>query len=526
MTKRPTVLVAESLAAEGIAILLDGGADVREAIGASRDELSKAMSDADALLVRSRTPVDAVLLESAPALRVIGRAGVGVDGIDVEAATRGGIVVLNTPDASTTAAAEHAFALLLALCRQVVVANARVRDGDWSSKGLVGLELAGKTLGIIGLGRIGSAVATRAKAFDMRVLAHDAFVSEARAAAHGVELVTLDEVLAQSDIITLHAPASSQTRKMLATEQFARMKRGALLINCARGSLIDEAALLEALEAGRLAGAAVDVVEIEPPPRGHLAWRLLRHPRVLATPHIGASTRESQARIAADLCRDVLAVLRGQPPSAAVNAPVTAVPEFRPFVQLAYALGRAYPQIAEEPKLPQFVLTLEGELGDDARPFVAGFLIGLLQQVTDRRVSPVNAEAIAREMGIAVEPMRADCNRGFARAISVRGGHACVTGTVIHGAQQRLIDVDGYETDVAPQGSIILTRHRDVPGIVGKVGTILGDARINIASMQVAMRPNDGEALMLLAVDRQPDPEVMTELARIDEVRIARSIQL
>lgn len=524
--RRPTVLVAEPLAAEGVDVLRQGGVEIREAFDQPRTALKALLRDADALIVRSKTFVDADMLDDAPSLRVVGRAGVGVDAIDVDAATRHGIVVLNTPDASTLATAEHTLAVMLALCRNIGPGRERVLAGVWSAKGLVGVELAGKTLGVIGLGRIGAAVAARARAFGMTVLAHDAFVSEARASSAGARLVALEELLASADIVTLHAPLTPQTQGMLGASEFAAMKRGARVINCARGGLVDEDALLAALESEHVAGAAVDVIRDEPPPPEHAVWRLLRHPRVLATPHLAGSTREAQARIAADLCRDVLAVLGGRAPSAAVNAPVAALPELRPFVELAGILGAAYAQLSHERTLPRFSLTLEGDLAPhDPRPFTASFLVGLLRNVTDRRVSSANAEAIAAEMGIAVEVLSAPCERGFAKALALRGGTTMLAGTVAHGEQLRLVEIDGFEIDFAPQNHVVVTRHADVPGIVGKAGTILGDAGINISTMSVARR-FDGEALMVLAVDRAPSEAVMAQLKGIIGLHEARSFAL
>jgi D-3-phosphoglycerate dehydrogenase len=463
------------------------------------------------------------MLDSAPSLRVVGRAGVGVDAIDVDAATRHGIVVLNTPDASTLATAEHTLAVMLALCRNIGPGRERVLAGQWSTKGLVGIELAGKTLGIIGLGRIGAAVASRARAFGMTVLAHDAYVSDARASSAGAKLVSLDELLASADIVTLHAPLTPQTQGMLSAREFAAMKRGVRVVNCARGGLIDEEALLAALDSEHVAGAAIDVIREEPPPPEHPVWRLLRHSRVLATPHLAGSTREAQARIAADLCRDVLAVLGGRAPSAAVNAPVAALPELRPFVELAGVLGAAYAQLSHERTLPHFSLTLEGELAPhDARPFTASFLVGLLRNITDRRVSSANAETIANEMGIAIETLGAPCERGFARAVSLSGGATKLAGTIVHGQQIRLVEIDGFEIDFAPQTHAVVTHHADVPGIVGKVGTILGDAGINISTMSVARRA-DRQALMVLAVDRAPTESVMVQLKSITGLNEART---
>ncbi len=524
---RPTVLLAEPLAAEGVAVLREGGAEIREAFDQPRQSLIELLRDAHALIVRSKTAVDAELLGAAPELRVVGRAGVGIDAIDVAAATRHGVVVLNTPDASTLATAEHTLAILLALCRHVSAGHRRVLAAEWSAQGLAGTELAGKTLGVVGLGRIGSAVAVRARAFGMTVLAHDAFVSQARAESLGARLVSFEELLAHSDIVTLHAPLTPQTRHLVGARELNLMKSGARLVNCARGGLLDHAALLVALESGHLSGAALDVVEIEPPPPEHPLWKLLQHDRVLATPHLGGSTHEAQARIATDLCRDVVAVLAGKPPSSAVNAPIVAAPELRPFVELSYVLGRAYPQLTQEPAMPAFALLLEGELAPyDASPFLAAFLVGLLQNVTDRRVSAVNAFDIAREMGLSIEALPAPCERGFSSAIAVRGGRTTLAGTVVHGAQLRLIEIDGFELDVAPLGHLLLTHHGDVPGVVGKVGTILGEAGINISNMSVAQREETGGALMIMGVDRAAPLEVLARVRAIGQLTSVRAIEL
>lgn len=524
---RPIVLVVEPLAQEGLAALRDGGIDVRNVISGSREAVLAELRDADGLIVRSKTKVDGTLLDAAPSLRVVGRAGVGVDTIDVAGATRRGIIVLNTPEASTLATAEHTIAMMLASYRHIPLGTRKVLDGEWSSKGLMGRELAAATLGVVGLGRIGAAVTTRAKAFGMTVLAHDAFVSDARAESLGAKLVPLDELLSKSDIVTLHAPLTPQTQKMMGAREFGLMRPGCLLVNCARGGLVDEDALLAALDSRRFGGAAIDVVSEEPPPPEHPVWKLLRHPKVVATPHLGGSTYESQTRIATDLCKDMVAVLCGQPPANAVNAPVAAAADARPFVQLAYALGRAYPQMADEQRLPSLALVLEGDLrSHDPRPFVAAFLVGLLQNVTDRRVSSVNAEEVARELGIAVEALGAACDRGFARAVAVRGGRTSIAGTVVHGQQLRIVEVDGFEVDMLAQGHLIMTRHRDVPGIVGKAGTLLGEAAINISNMQVARSDEGGEAMMLLGVDRAVPAAVLARLRDIGELQTVRSIEL
>ena len=360
----------------------------------------------------------------------------------------------------------------------------------------------------------------------MTILAHDAVVSEARAQALGVKLTVLDELLEAADFLTLHTPLTPQTHGFIGAPQLARMKRGARIINCARGGLVDEAALLAALQSGHIAGAALDVVADEPPTPEAPSWALLTHPHVVATPHLGGSTLESQDRVAEDLARDVVAVLRGRPPSGAVNAPVKAPPEVRPFVELAHSLGALLPQLGGGEQLSRFEILLEGDLGTyDGLPFSIAFLVGLLPHLSDERISAVNAMDVARRMGISVETLNAPCERGFAKALSVRAHQVSLAGTIVHGEQLRVVDIDGFEVDVVPTGHLLLTRHRDVPGIVGKVGTLLGEAHINISNMQVA-RGEHGDAIMLLGIDRAPDPSLVKRLRAVADIDHVTSIEL
>ncbi|MGH7750359.1 MAG: NAD(P)-dependent oxidoreductase, partial [Candidatus Dormibacteria bacterium] len=351
--------------------------------------------------------VDRELLAAGPRLSVVARAGVGVDAIDVGAATDAGIVVLNTPGANTLAATEQTFALMLSLVRHTATANASLRAGIWDRKPFIGSELYGKTLGIVGLGRIGGSVAVRAAAFGMKLLAHDPFVSRTRAESLDTELMPLDELLRRADIVTLHVPLSPQTLGMIDASKLALMQPHARLINCARGGVIDEAALLEALDAGTIAGAAIDVVAKEPPPAGGTGARLHRHAKVVSTPHLGGSTHEALERIAVELAQDIASVLLGGTANAAVNAPIgdgADADALRPFVDVAYRIGRFYPQLARADSLPEFKLVVEGAIAElPADSLVTAFLTGLLQQTTDRRVSIVNARAIADELGVRVE---------------------------------------------------------------------------------------------------------------------------
>jgi D-3-phosphoglycerate dehydrogenase len=522
-------VIAEPLADSGLAVLRGHGIETVSLVGAPRERLLEALREADGLIVRSETRVDRELMLAGPRLAVVARAGVGVDAIDVPAATDAGIVVLNTPGANTIAATEQTFALMLALCRHTAKAVAALRQGVWDRKPLIGTELAGKTLGIVGLGRIGGAVAVRAKAFGMRLLCTDPFVSDTRAEAFDARLVSLDALLEEADIVTLHVPLTQQTTGMIGRAQLARMKPRALLVNCARGGVIDERALLEALDADAIRGAALDVVAEEPPSPDGTAARLHRHPRVVATPHLGGSTFEALERIAVELASDVVSVLLGGPASAAVNAPVADGPDadvLRPFVDLAYRIGVLYPQLATASALPRFTMVMQGAIAElPQEPVVTAFLSGLLQATTDRRVSIVNARGIADELGVRVD-VRADAHRNaFAASLRVAGGETAIAGTSAHGGL-RVVEIDGYEVDAIPAGTLIVTRHRDVPGMVGKVGTILGDARINISAMQVSRNSIGGDAIMILSTDRGADAATLEALRAVSGMRTVRPLEL
>ncbi|HEV3156592.1 MAG TPA: phosphoglycerate dehydrogenase [Candidatus Baltobacteraceae bacterium] len=524
------VIVAEPFAESGLAVLREHGIEVVSCIGKPREALCAALAEADGLIVRSETRVDRDLLRAGPRLSVVARAGVGVDAIDVEAATSAGIVVLNTPGANMLAATEQTFALMLGLVRHLPAANASLRANIWDRKPFIGTELHGKTLGIIGLGRIGSSVAVRASAFGMKLLAHDPFISRSRAESFNAELISLEELLGRSDIVTLHVPLNAQTLGMIDAEKLALLRPHARLINCARGGVIDEAALLAALDAGVLAGAAIDVVAKEPPPAGGTGSRLHQHPKVVASPHLGGSTHEALERIAVDLARDVASVLLGGTANAAVNAPIgdgADADRLRPFVDVAYRIGRLYPQIARASQsLPEFSMVLEGAIADlPADALVTAFLTGLLQQTTDRRVSIVNSRSIATELGIRIEARGVPQAELAASELRVIGGEISIVGTHAYGGT-RLLAIDDYEIDAVPAGAMLLTKHRDVPGMIGKVGTILGEAQINISAMQVSRAHEGGSAIMILSTDRRADAATIERIRGVAGIDSVRAVEL
>jgi D-3-phosphoglycerate dehydrogenase len=521
--------VAEPFAEDGLAVLREAGIDVDSLVGRPRADLVAALAAADGLIVRSETRVDRELLAAGPRLSVVARAGAGVDAIDVDAATDAGILVLNTPGANTLAATEQTFALMLSLARRTPSAVQQLREGVWDRKRLIGTELHGKTLGIVGLGRIGGNVATRAKAFGMTILAHDPYVTEARADACGARLVELDTLLRESDVVTLHVPLTPQTLAMIDAAKLRLMRPHAHLINCARGGVIAERDLLDALDAGVLAGAAIDVVAEEPPPPDGTGAALHRHPKVYATPHLGGSTHEALARIATELAHDVARVLLGAPASGAVNAPVPSGPDAErvvPFLDVAYRLGRFYPQYARPARMPALALVLGGALAGAApEPLVRAFLSGLLQATTDRRVSIVNAEPIARERGIVLDARADPGTSAYASSLRLLAGETSVTATSIAGAP-RIVELDRYEIDATPVGAMLITQHADVPGMIGRVGTILGDAHVNISTMQVSRNTVGGDAIMVLSTDRPADDATLAALRAVPGIASVRSLDV
>lgn len=527
MAGKPRVLVADPVAREGIAALA-GVAQVEERTGLGPERLAQIIGDYDALIVRSETKVTAPVIEAGTRLHVIARAGVGVDNIDVEAASRRGIVVVNSPTGNIAAAAEHTVALLLALARHIPEANAALRAGRWERSRFVGTEIRGKTLGIVGLGKVGAEVARRAGegGLGMRLVASDPYASPETARKLNAELVALDELLAQADFITLHTSLTASTRGLLGERELALMKPTARIVNCARGGVVDEEALLAALEAGRLAGAALDVFTKEPPEPGTAARGLVEHPRVVATPHLGASTEEAQVQVAVDVAEQVAEILRGGAARAAVNAPMI-LPEtlrqLQPWVTLVEKLGRLYTQLHPGP-LQRIELVIGGEIAQyDTRPLTAALIKGLLESVSEARVNLVNAPVLARDWGLDVVESRTTTPEQYTNLVTL--GVPAADGTApnqlaatITWDEERVVRVDQYATDFVPQGHILFCRNVDRPGMIGRVGTILGDAGVNIGHMDVGPvagphsrrgQSTGGEALMVLSVgDAVPEEAI------------------
>jgi D-3-phosphoglycerate dehydrogenase len=520
------VVAADRIANAGLALLRETPDVELVDVAGNAAGLRAALPRAHALLVRSDTQVTHEIIAAAPELRVIARAGIGVDNIDLAAATQRGIAVVNAPGANTVSAAEHTVALLLALVRRIPWAAQSMRAGAWDRKTFAGVELRGKTLGVIGLGRIGAHVARIARAMGMTVVAHDPYLPEARAQDLGATLRTLDEVLGSADAVTLHLPLVDATRHLLNTERIGRMKRGALLVNAARGELVDEDALLAAVTAGALGGAALDVYATEPLPADS---PLRACDRLLLTPHLAASTREAQDRAALDVCQAVLDALLGGDVSAAVN--VTGISgdaarRLRPLLDLARRVGRLAALLA-----PDRVRAVEVEYGgaDDAapRPVKLAAVEGLLAAMGVGPVSMVNAQQLAEERGMRLSRRMAPPVEGYETTVgvTVRGAatEMRIAGALV-GDRGRIVTIDGFAVDVPAEGCLLVVRNRDVPGVIGRVGSVLGAAGVNIGVYHQSRRPDDGLALAAIAVDQPPAPNVVAQLGDlpdVDDVRVA-----
>ncbi len=507
------ILVAESVAPAGLD-LLRAEHEVVEQIGLTNEAYCALLPNFDALVVRSQVQVDAQMILSGRRLVVIGRAGVGVDNVDLEAATRAGITVVNAPTGNTIAAAEHTLALLYGLARRVAAADASLRKGEWKRSQFTGVELRGRTLGIVGLGKIGQAIAKRARAMEMTVIAVDPYVSAEGAALHGVELVSFDALLERADAITVHVPLTRQTRGLIGAAEIARMKPGAFLLNVARGGILDEAAVAEALRSGHLGGAGIDVFEAEPP----VGSPLLDAPNTVLTPHLGASTAEAQVLVATEVAAQIIDVLAGRPARYAVNAPLL-TPEtasaIAPYLPLAETLGRFFAQFSRT-GVQRLTLEVAGELardlaGQDASPLTAAVLRGLLETSTTERVNLVNATALARARGIAIVERKSSDAGAYASLLTLTGEAdgttTMIAGTVANG-ESRLIRLGEHQTDMAPSPVMLVTRHQDRPGTMGRIGQMLGEADVNISAMHLARSAPRADALMILALDDDVPPAV------------------
>ncbi|MGB7521848.1 MAG: phosphoglycerate dehydrogenase, partial [Spirulinaceae cyanobacterium] len=484
----------------------------------------------DALMIRSGTKVTQEVIEASNNLKIIGRAGVGVDNINIPAATRQGIVVVNSPEGNTIAAAEHALAMMLSLSRMVPSANQSVKSGKWERKRFIGSEVYKKTLGIVGLGKIGSHVAAAARAMGMKLLAFDPFISAERAEQLNCRLVDLNLLFSEADYITLHVPKTKETTHLINAETLGKMKPNARIINCSRGGIIDEVALAEALRAETIAGAALDVFEEEP-----LGESLLREfsSNVILTPHLGASTTEAQVNVAMDVAEQIRDVLLGLPARSAVNIPGLSpdvLEKLRPYLQLAETLGKLVGQLAGG-RIESLKVNLQGELASNqSQPLVIASLKGLLSQALRERVNYVNAGIEAKERGIRIIETRDAEVRDYSGSLHLSAlgslGEHSVTGVLLADGEMRITNLDEFPINVPPSDNMLFTLHRDMPGIIGKIGSLLGSFNVNIASMQVGRKIVRGDAVMALSLD-DPLPEgILAEITKVPGIRDAYTVTL
>ena len=518
------ILVADPIAEEGIQFLRSRAqVDVKTKL--ELEQLKASISDYDALIVRSQTKVGAEVIRSGKNLKVIGRAGVGIDNIDVDAATRNGIVVVNAPTGNIIAAAEHTIALMLALARNVPQANSHLKSGQWRRDQFIGTEIRNKTLGIIGLGNVGSEVAKRVQALEMRVVGHDPFVSKDYAQNLKVELVSMDQLLKEADFITLHVPLTATTNKLIGSRELAEVKPTARIINCARGGVIDEDALVAAIRAGKLAGAAFDVFDHEPLTDSPL----FREDRIIVTPHLGASTVEAQASVARDVATEVLAVLHGQFSKYAVNAPYVA-PELVPFMRLATSMGNLASQLMEGQISSTYIKYSGGVSNYDCNPIKTALISGLLQQASEERINLVNVGLVAAQHGLRISEEKEAAAQNFANLLTLQVdatmGTTAISGTVRDG-ESHIVKVNDFWMDIVPtDGHFLFCDHLDRPKLVGAIGDITGKADINISSMHLSRLKPRGKALMILALDEPLREEDLREIRALPGVYGAKAVRL
>jgi D-3-phosphoglycerate dehydrogenase len=525
-----TIVVADDLPASALALLRNEGWTVDARTGRAPEQLAADLAGADALVVRSATKVTASLIEAAPRLRAIARAGTGVDNVDVAAASARGIVVMNAPGANSVSVAELAMALVLALARHIPAADAAMKQGRWEKKKFVGEEIREKTLGLIGLGRIGQEVARRAEAFGMRVVAHDPFIAEQVASDLGVELLTMDEVFARADYLSLHMPSTAQTRQLVNAERLARAKKGLRIVNTARGDLVDEQALADAIESGQVAGAAIDVFTKEPT----VDQRLQLLPQVIATPHIAASTREGQELVGVETAAALRDFLKDGVIRNAVNFPSLPTEEMKrlqPFVALAERLGTFVAQMNEH-RVTTVSIRYYGELAASARNdiIVNGVLLGILRPILSAGVTLVNARKMAADRGIEVLESRSERPRDYTSLISVllhsSGGQRRVEGAIFERTAARLVMVDGIAVEAPLEGTMIVICNTDQPGVIGEIGTILGRHNVNIANFALG-RDGDRAVGVVIVDETAPIPAaVLDELRKVKAIREARIVRV
>lgn len=524
------ILISDPLSEEGIFPLREAkNFNVTSNTDLTKEELLEEIGNYDALLVRSQTQVTREVIEKAHNLKVIARAGVGVDNIDLDAATENGIIVVNAPDGNTNSAAEHTIAMLMSLARKIPQAYLSIKNKHWDRKSHIGVELRGKTLGIVGLGRIGEEVARRAKGQRMEVMAYDPFLTEERAETLGLKMGTLDEVLAAGDFITVHTPLLKETHHIIDASAFEKMKQGARIINCARGGIIDEDALYDAVKSGKIAGAALDVFEEEPA----VDHKVLELNEVIATPHLGASTVEAQENVAIDVSHDVVRILSGELARNPVNIP--SVPrevmrKIEPYFDLSAKLG-TFLAHTEIDGIESLTINYAGDLAAlRIAPLTQNIVKGFLQRRLGSQVNNVNASYIAEQRGITIQENKTTAARGFTNLITVelkdKNGVRSVAGTLLNGLGPRIVKVNEYSMDVVPEGHLLLIDHTDQPGAIGRVGSLLAENDVNIATMQVGRAVIGGSAIMMLTIDRPLNEEELTQIKGMEGFDAVTAVDL
>jgi D-3-phosphoglycerate dehydrogenase / 2-oxoglutarate reductase len=525
------VLVSDSLSKQGLEVLSTApGIELDNRPGLSEDELADAIGAYEGLVIRSGSKVTAKVIERATRLRVIGRAGIGVDNVDVKAASRRGIVVMNTPTGNAVTTAEHALALLFAVARKIAMADHTMKQGKWEKKALQGRELSAKTLGVVGLGNIGRIVADRAKGLRMNVIGYDPVVSAERAAELGIELVGLDELFRRADAISVHTPLTAETKALVNDQTIAKMKKGVLLINAARGGIYDEAALVRGLASGQIGGVGVDVFLEEPPG----ATELVSHPNVVATPHLGASTEEAQLRVAVEIAHQVVDYLTSGTVTNAVNVPSVspeAAPRLAPYLVLARRLGELLTQV-ETLEPVRVTVECAGEAAElSTTPIVNAALAGLLGRFFEQPINEVNAPLLARDGGIEVKDNKTTRMTEYTTLLTIQvadkdGAEVVVAGTLAADHTPRLVRWGPHQLDAQLEGWNLVLKNLDRPGVIGRIGSILGDAQINIARIQMGLDPKTGRAVSLWALDSALPPEVLERIRAAAGVEQSLAIKI
>jgi D-3-phosphoglycerate dehydrogenase / 2-oxoglutarate reductase len=524
------IIITDAVDKKSVAVLEAAGHEVTYNPGTKIDEIKKVINNYNALIVRSETKVTSDLIDLMENMEVIGRAGTGVDNIDVNAATRKGIIVMNTPGGNTISTAEHSMALILSMCRNIPQANQSMRSGKWDKKTYKGTELQNKTVGIVGLGKIGREVALRCKAFEMNVIGYDPILSEEIASKLGVKLVELDEIFSQSDIITVHVPLTDETRSLISDETLSKCKDGVKIINCARGGIIDEAALLRGLDSGKVSSAALDVYISEPP---DLSGKLIQHPKIVATPHLGASTEEAQEKVAVQIAEQIAALFNESSVKGAINASAIEAmgnKELAPYINLAESLGILHAGLSKG-QLKKININFSGDLLHSSTTLLStAVLKGFLSKKKSEIVNFINAPFLAKEMGISVNEIKSSENNNYKNLLSVEFvtdlEKRSIGGTVFGNQELRVVLIDNFHVELKPEGNLLFYSNIDKPGMLATVGKLLAEAEINIAGLSLGRYSAGAEALTVINVDSEISKKVIDAISSIDGVHNVYTVKI